>query len=187
MSRIKLATAATAALLLTAPMAQAEPFHFGGFYAGGHFGYMDVDAGFGSGDGTMGGLQAGYNSVNGTFMWGVEIDFSLTDASPCCDIDVGPFATLRPRIGYAVDNWLLYFTGGIASVQVEDFDAFDGTYGWTLGAGVERMVGDIVGVKLEYRYMRFDDLEQGLSAPPASSSGDDFDMHTVMVGVNFHF
>ena len=173
-------------------MAQASPFEFGGFYAGVHLGYMDVEAdsdgggGSVSGDGLMGGFQAGYNVVNGNFMWGLETDFSLTDASPCCSIDVGPMATLRPRIGYAADDWLLYVTGGIASAQFEDFDAFDGSYGWTLGAGAEYLVGDIVGVKLEYRYMRFGDVEQGIVSP-LGDSGIDFDLHTVMGGVNFHF
>ncbi len=192
MSRIKLATAATAALLVTAPMAQASPFEFGGFYAGVHLGYMDVEAdsdgggGSISDDGMMGGLQAGYNVLSGNFMWGIETDISLTNASPGGVIDVGPIATLRPRIGYAVDDWLLYVTGGIASSQFEDFDAFDGEFGWTLGAGGEYLLGDIVGVKLEYRYMRFGDVEQGIVSP-LGGSGIDFDMHTVMAGVNFHF
>ena len=192
MSRIKLAAAATAAILVTASMAQAAPFEFRGFYAGVHMGYMDVEAdsdgsgGSISGDGTMGGFQAGYNFVTGNFMWGIETDFSLTDASPCCGIDVGPTATLRPRLGYAVDDWLLYVTGGIASAQFEDFDAFDGEFGWTVGAGVERMVGDIVGVKLEYRYMRFGDVDIG-PLSPLGDSDIDFDLHTVMAGVNFHF
>jgi len=188
MSRIKLAIAATAALLVAAPVAQAAPFHFAGFYVGGHFGYMDVDGdgGVGSGDGTMGGLQAGYNVLSGNLIWGVEFDVSLTDAEPCCNIDVGPVGTLRPRIGYAVDDWLLYATGGVAAVQFGDFDAFDGSFGWTVGAGVEHMLGDIVGVKIEYRYMRFGDVEQGI-ASPAGNNGIDFNMHTIMGGVNFHF
>ena len=90
MSRIKLAIAATATLLVTAPMVQAAPFEFAGFYAGVHAGYLDVEADFdggggtSSGDGLMGGVQAGYNVVNGNFMWGFETDLSLTNASPCC-------------------------------------------------------------------------------------------------------
>ncbi len=192
MSRIKLAIAATAALLVTAPVAQAAPFEFAGFYAGAHVGYLDVEADFdggggtSSGDGLMGGLQAGYNFVDGNFMWGFETDISLADASPCCNIDVGPIVTLRPRIGYAVDDWLLYVTGGIASAQFEEFDAFDGSYGWTLGGGVEYLVGDIVGVKLEYRFMRF--VNADFDAFTGTGDSDiDLDVHTIMAGVNFHF
>ncbi len=104
MSRIKLATAATAALLLTVPMAQAAPFHFAGFYADGHFGYTDVEAEFDLGGiklsdgGLMSGLQAGYNVLNGNLTRGVEIDISTINASPSgtcafntaldCDIDI---------------------------------------------------------------------------------------------------
>jgi outer membrane immunogenic protein len=192
MSRITLATAATAALLVTAPMAQAAPFEFKGYYAGVHAGYMDVKAdsssssGSISGGGSMGGFQAGYNFVTDNIMLGVESDFSLTDASPCCSIGVGPIGTLRPRLGYAADDWLLYVTGGVASAQFEDFDPFDGEFGWTVGAGVEYLLGDIVGVKIEYRYMRFGDVDQGI-ASPLGGAGIDFDMHTVMGGVNFHF
>lgn len=192
MSRINLATAATAAFLVTASAAQAAPFEFKGFYIGVHAGYLDVDAssssssGSISGGGTMGGFQAGYNYVNDNFMWGLETDISLTNASPCCDIHVGPIATLRPRVGFAVDDWLLYATGGIAAAQYEDFDAFKGEFGWTVGAGIEYLVGDIVGVKLEYRYMRFDNVEQGI-ASPLGGAPIDFEMHTVMGGLNFHF
>jgi outer membrane immunogenic protein len=209
MSRIKLAIAATAALLVTAPMAQAAPFQFAGFYAGGHFGYMDVDADFDGGgnlsnDGTMGGLQAGYNVVSGNFMWGVETDVSLTSADPdgtcpfnsslSCKIDVRQMATLRPRIGYAVDNFLIYATGGVAGTRfkLKSRDAGGaqvskrktGLFGWTVGAGVEYMIGDMVGVKVEYRYQQFGDFDE-FKGPDGNEI--DFDMHTVMGGVNFHF
>jgi outer membrane immunogenic protein len=213
MSRIKLATAATAALLLAAPMAQAAPFHFAGFYAGGHFGYLDAEAEFDSGgnslsnQGLMGGLQAGYNVLNGNMIWGVEVDISGTDANPSgtcafntaldCDINLGPIGTVRARLGYATGDWLFYVTGGAAAthyevdsqtkaggVTVDDADG--GVFGWTAGAGVERMVGSLVGVKLEYRFMSFSDAEFDSWL---GSSDDDlsFDMHVIMAGVNFHF
>lgn len=213
MSRIRLATAATAALLLTAPMAQAAPYHFAGFYAGGHFGYADAEAEFDlggnsiSGDGLMGGLQAGYNVLNGNLIWGVEIDISGMNAEPSgtcafntaldCEINLGPTGTVRGRLGFASGNWLLYVTGGAAATHYEldsEFkiggatvdDANGGVFGWTVGAGIERMVGDLVGVKLEYRYMRFDnaDFDSWLSS---SDDDIDFDVHTIMAGVNFHF
>ena len=160
MSRIKLATAA---LLLAAPMAQAAPFHFSGFYAGGHFGYTNVDADFDlggntlSGEGLMGGLQAGYNALNGNLIWGVEIDISGMDANPSgtcafnsaldCDISLGPIGTVRGRLGYASGNWLVYVTGGVAATHYEldsktkiggvtVDDANGGVFGWTVGAGV---------------------------------------------------
>jgi len=213
MGRIRLVTAATAVLLLTAPMAQAAPFHFAGFYAGGHFGYTDADAEFNrggnnlSGGGAMGGLQAGYNILNGNLMWGVETDIFASGAGSdgtCgfnatldCDIDFGIAATLRGRLGYATGDWMVYVTGGVAATryeldsatkadgtQVDDADG--GVHGWTVGAGVGRMVGDMVGVKLEYRYRRYDNADFD-SFRGSGNTDIDVDMHTVMAGVNFHF
>lgn len=210
MSRIKLATAATAALLVTASMAQASPLDFAGFYAGVHVGYLDataeLDGSGGSNDDgqSMGGVQAGYNFFNGNFMWGIETDFSLTGSNPdgacpfnsalSCEMDVGPMATLRPRIGYAADDFLIYATGGAAAARFEvdatfpgggsAGDSDSGVFGWTVGAGVEYMIGDIVGVKLEYRYLRFGDFDD-IKSPDGSKL--DVEMHTVMGGLNFHF
>ena len=195
-------------------MAQAAPFHFAGFYAGGHFGYTDADAEFDVGgnsisdEGLMGGLQAGYNVLSGNLVWGVEIDISGMNASPdgtCafnstldCEIDLGPIGTARARLGFATGNWLFYVTGGAAAthyeldsetkaggVQVDD--ANGGVFGWTAGAGVERMVGDIVGVKLEYRFMRFVGADFDASTCGGCDSDIDLDVHTIMAGVNFHF
>lgn len=216
MSRIKLAIAATVAFLVTAPMAQAAPFHFAGFYAGGHFGYANMGTEFDiasdsfSDGGIMGGLQAGYNVLNGNMIWGFEADISGSTANPTdtcaynsaleCDIRLGPIGTFRARLGYASGNWLFYFTGGAAAAHFEldsEFkaggaqvdDANGGKFGWTIGAGIERMVGDLVGVKLEYRYMRFveADFVPFLCGPGSCDAGFDFDMHSVMGGVNFHF
>jgi outer membrane immunogenic protein len=213
MGRIKLVIVAAATFLLTGPIAQAAPFHFAGFYAGGHFGYTDADAEFNlggnnlSGGGAMGGLQAGFNVINGNLIWGVETDIFASGAGSdgtCafnaaldCDIDFGIAATLRGRLGYATGNWMVYVTGGVAATRyeldsatkidgTEVDDADGGVYGWTVGAGVERMIGDMVGVKLEYRYMRFDNADFD-SFQGSGNTDIDVDMHTVMAGVNFHF
>ena len=210
MSRVHIAAAAAAAFLVTASMAQASPFEFRGFYAGGHFGYTDTTADFDSGgnlddEGVMGGLQAGYNYVWDNFVWGVEIDISgsdITATGTCpynaklnCEVSTGLMATARARAGYAVDDFMFYVTGGAAGArfridsdnfgtQVDDVEG--GAFGWTVGAGVEYLIGDIVGVKLEYRYMKFGgyDFDPFLGTP---SQDVDFDIHTVMAGVNFHF
>lgn len=239
MSRIQIAAAATAALILATPTAQAAPFEFAGFYAGAHFGYMESSADFGkvsrsgpirddlengpqevsllssdflfvgsdgggdiSGGGLMGGLQAGYNMMFGNIMVGVETDISLTGANPdgaCpnnsaakCEVDLGPMATLRPRVGYAVDDFLFYATGGAAGSRIDtqtrgggsSDENEQGIFGWTVGGGVEYLVGDIVGVKLEYRYLRFGDFDN-IKAP--SGAKIKIDTHTVMGGLNFHF
>jgi outer membrane immunogenic protein len=160
MNKTHVAGAAIMAVLIGAPVAQAAPFQFAGFYAGGHFGYSAMDADLSGSDfndgGTMGGLQAGYNFINGNFMWGVETDISGNGMSPdgvCpydanfnCNIQAGIMGTVRPRIGYAFDNFLVYATGGFAAgrFQITSTDSLgriadnfhDGEFAWTLMAGV---------------------------------------------------
>lgn len=208
MSRIQVAAVATAALLATTTMVEAAPFEFRGFYAGAHAGYTDSEADFASGGnlddkGSMGGLQVGYNFLNGNFLYGIEFDVSLTGTKPSgtcpdslansCEIDSGPMATLRARLGYAQDDWLIYVTGGAAGSRFEldvdgDSTGTAGLHGWTVGAGAEYLLGDIVGVKLEYRYLQFGDFG-GFEAELEGPSGTDIDvnMHVIMGGINFHF
>ena len=159
------------------PPMEAEPL-WTGFYAGlnvgGAFGSSRnafTVAGFGlpsfttSLDGVIGGGEAGYNWQTGPWVLGLEANFEGSGLSggrnaPCLPPLCGAlaasyaqrlswFGTLRPRIGYALGNWLFYATGGGALGQVEtnataavgSFVAADsrgGTRdGWTLGGGVE--------------------------------------------------
>jgi opacity protein-like surface antigen len=211
MRRIHFAAYAAAALLTAAPAAEAAPYDFGGFYFGGHVGVTDAEIDFDgfSGDldekAVVGGFQVGYNVLSGDFLWGVETDLTLSSAhmeGTCpyngqlsCDILASPVATVRPRVGYLNGDWLFYATAG-AAVGVFKIDArdaggnqFDDTdetdVGLAAGLGVERMLGDTVGVKAEYRYMQFWDVRF-----ESESGGDpkaDFSSHSILIGVNWHF
>jgi opacity protein-like surface antigen len=58
--------------------------------------------------------------------------------------------------------------------------------GFTLGVGLEHMLGSTVGVKAEYRYYHFDDIDfDSKSVDPTPDA--DLDMHTFMLGLNWHF
>ena len=207
MSRMGLAAAA---LLLSTSVAQASPFEFRGFYAGFHAGYVDATTDVTGGDldggSAMGGAQFGYNFLNGNLLYGVELDFSLAGVGPegtcpyasaSCDLDMGPMGTLRGRLGYAFDDWLIYATGGAAASHFEfeqsggpggTSHSKGGLHGWTVGAGVEYLIGDIVGVKMEYRYLRFGDFG-GFEDEVEDGLGNDIDvhMHVIMGGINYHF
>jgi opacity protein-like surface antigen len=211
MTKFKLAAIVGTAAGLMAGSAAAAPFEFAGFYAGGHFGYMDTNAEVAtdstSGNGLMGGLQAGYNVINDNLMYGVETDISLTNADPdggcdyagvggSCDFDMGPIATLRARIGYASGDFLLFATGGVAAArysmtsfdgnaaQVDDLDK-GGRFGWTAGAGVEYMLGDMMSVKLEYRFLQL--LDKDFTSLAVGGTEIEMNSHTIMTGVNWHF
>jgi len=132
--------------------------------------------------------------MSGSLMYGVETDISGIAGEPdaacgqlgTCSVDIDLAATLRPRVGFAMGDFMVYATGGIAAARFDlNFpggDSTEGDYGWTLGAGVEYLVGDIVGMRLEYRYMRFDNVDFGGGLPSA-----DIDVHAVLGGINFHF
>ena len=132
-------------------------------------------------DGVIGGGEAGYNWQTGPLVLGLEANFEGSGLSggrnaPCLPQLCGAltasysqkfswFGTLRPRIGYALGNWLFYATGGGALGQVEtnataaagSFVAADrrgGTQdGWTLGGGVEVALAPRWSAKIEDLYL----------------------------------
>jgi outer membrane immunogenic protein len=75
------------------------------------------------------------------------------------------YATLRGRLGYAVDKWLLYVTGGAAWARIDSSEwnilnpiptallQTDTRTGWTVGAGIEYAVGWGWSVRSEYLYI----------------------------------
>lgn len=217
MSRIRIVLAATATAILAAPIAQAEPSEFRGFYAGAHAGYINAEADFdGGGDldegGTIGGLQIGYNVLTGgNLVWGIETDVSLTGADPdgtCpvdsalnCSVDIEGMGTLRARVGYASGDWLLYVTGGAAAAHFDvrsrgaagSSNDDEGEFGWTAGAGIEYLVGGgkpghkNVGLKVEYRFLQFPNFDIDRLPTSGDPAIIDLDSHVVMFGVNWHF
>jgi outer membrane immunogenic protein len=86
--------------------------------------------------GILGGVQAGYNWQAGSFVFGLEGDISFTDwnkgttvfdadfdtvdglapgdAYGTSSTDIDLLASVRGRVGYAMDSVLIYGTGGVA-------------------------------------------------------------------------
>jgi outer membrane immunogenic protein len=95
-------------------------------------------------------------------------------------------ATLRGRIGYAMDRLLIYGTGGLAVGRVEVDDTVGPTseaateVGWTAGAGIETALTDQVLGRVEYRYT---DLGSSSFTPGSVSTTS----HDVMFGIGFKF
>jgi outer membrane immunogenic protein len=152
-----------------APAVVPVAYNWSGFYVGGHIGHswgdkdwvqtfsrfpdgtslpLDRAVGPASVDGFLGGVQLGFNWQAGQWVFGVEGDWSWSDASGCsfhggtpatgrgtgfdfsgyfgCT-DVNWFATVTGRIGVAFDRALLYAKGGIAFADEEHFIGFNGT------------------------------------------------------------
>jgi outer membrane immunogenic protein len=166
-------------------------------------------------DGPFVGGQVGFNlQLGGGFVLGAEGDYAgmglhddeiqgdPTENPPGpadtwlseSDLEIDQLASIRARIGFAMDDFMPFITGGYAWAHAErkvnnDFVGIlsDENWheGWTIGGGLEYLVSEHWSVKAEYRYYDFGS-ETYLPNPITGGVDMDFDMHTVQVGVNFH-
>ena len=151
---------------------------FGNFSANATYGPFTADLGSESASGIAGGGQAGAQMEINHFVFGVEADFqgSSQDHSDTYNYLGTPvsvsasmpwFATVRGRLGYAVDNVLLYGTGGWALVDGKLSGSALGVtasiekshLGWTAGGGVEWAFAPHWAAKVEYLYMDSGNIE----------------------------
>jgi len=118
------------------------------------------------------------------------------------DRNIDWMASIRGRLGYAADRWLIYFTGGGAWADVNyrtDFTGFGFNplsanktlSGWVVGGGVEYAVTNNWTVRAEYLYYDFGD-ERLVNLSPViigASSITTFDtkVNVVRAGVNYKF
>jgi outer membrane immunogenic protein len=179
-----------------------------GLYGGGGWGSHDRSntAGFTNSYNSSGGLlglTAGYNwQFNNPLVVGLEGDIAWSNVrgddggigGTLDSTDYRWIGSLRGRLGYAIDNWLLFGTGGWAFANVRHFnnggagDSFDNTMsGWTLGGGVEYAFMPNWTARLDYRYFNFGSYSR--TAPtngvvPYSVSNT---LQTVTVGLSYKF
>ena len=141
----------------------------------------------------LGGFQAGYNWQMGQFVYGAEADIQASAA----DDTFAPwkfsnpwFGTLRARGGVAMNNILLYVTGGFAYGKVEGeglgFSESKMQYGYTLGAGMEVGLTPNWTAKIEYLYVDLGDTDCGVLVCGLPTNVD-FHAHVVRGGVNYKF
>lgn len=169
---------------------------------------VDADDG-----GYFSGVQAGYNVQFGSIVLGVEADISYADATTKEFVlgagnnvsyfrqDLDFFGTVRGRVGFALDNVLVYGTGGLAGADITNRVAFLGEggrafqftgkkdeteYGYTVGGGVEfalppalsrfAFIGTLLGatavtVKAEYLYFDLGKTNVPVNAVPRVGVG----------------
>jgi outer membrane immunogenic protein len=137
------------------------------------------------------GAKAGYNQQWGSFVLGLEGDISSFHFNPTVANAGNPFvtfpgfgsaqmstnvetswlATIRGRVGFALDHWLLYGTGGVAFANVKysnsyrafsphgfgfDFETATASQtrtGWAAGAGVDYALYPHVILSAEYLHV----------------------------------
>jgi outer membrane immunogenic protein len=126
------------------PAAMTSPtplaFNWTGFYAGAHGGYSLPD-GAGLNDSYEIGGQVGVNRQFGQVVLGIEADGGAVDWGP-----VTAVGSVRGRLGYALDRFLPYVTGGMG---IED------AIGWSLGAGVDYAITDRWSIGVDYLHGDF--------------------------------
>ena len=169
----------------------ASVYSWTGPYAGLNLGYQwaKVTNNVTEPTGIAGGGQLGYNWQLGQFVFGLETDIQASAA----DDTFAPykfsnpwFGTLRARIGYAINNVMLYGTGGLAYGELKgEFFGLEEDktlVGWTAGAGIEYGFTQNWSAKLEYLYM-------DLASRTYSITGVDNGLHSsfLRLGVNYHF
>lgn len=180
-----------------APMAAV--YNWTGFYlgiVGG--GAWEASSGDPKMQGGFVGGTAGYNWQAGNIVFGLEADGAWADVSASATAlgvtlssKTDALGTVRGRIGWAVNNVLLYGTGGYAwidnkltlsalGVSVSDSKFHSG---WTVGAGVEAFFAPQWSVKGEYLYRSLGGETYFSGTLPTGT----LNFHTVQVGVNYHF
>jgi outer membrane immunogenic protein len=146
---------------------EVQPVYWAGAYAGTDVGAAWSNA-FGSA-GAIGGLYAGYNwQFAPQWLLGVELDGSWTEFNR-----VSWLASIRGRVGFtAIPTVLLYLTGGLASIDIDNSIATLGgsnqaRSGWVIGGGLEWAPwGGNILVRAEYLNYNFN----GAVAGPLASS-----------------
>jgi outer membrane immunogenic protein len=158
------------------------------------------------------GGAAGINYQLGEYVFGIEGDGDWTNlhgnsGSSCGAIStvVTPpvssqtqsqwLATVRGRVGYAVDRILLYCTAGAAFGNIQTglnppstFDSSVET-GWTVGAGLENAFAQNWTAKIEYLFV---DLPNGSCTTIGNCGGAagsivTFNENIIRAGLNFKF
>lgn len=143
---------------------------WGTFSANSKFGPFTADLGSVNPRGFIGGGQVGGQIQYQHVVYGIEADFqgsSQRDTFGIFTARMPWFATVRGRLGWAVDNVLLYGTAGMAIVDGKlSASAFGVTadkekshIGWAVGGGVEWAFAPHWAAKVEYLYMDSSNIE----------------------------
>jgi outer membrane immunogenic protein len=195
---------------MKAPPVVPVGFNWTGFYvgvnAGGGFGissfnFPQTPTGNFKTSGFIGGGTAGYNYEIGQFVLGAEgdIDGATTRGSKVClagkaicQTKNDWLGTARGRVGYSIDRFLPYVTGGLAVGDIKATDTpFAGMTktkaGWTVGGGVEVAVVGNVSAKVEYLHVDLGSINCGIACGVAAPTPVKFREEIVRGGVNYRF
>ncbi|MHA7970582.1 outer membrane protein [Rhizobium terricola] len=139
-----------------------------------------------------GSVYGGYNMQNGQIVYGAEADLGYNgedgNAGAGYTGTQGVNGSIRGRVGYDMNPFLIYGTAGVAAANHKLESATDNderlAAGYTVGAGVEAMVTDNITARVEYRYSDYQKRDFDLDGATVTKGFDD---HSVKVGMGVKF
>jgi outer membrane immunogenic protein len=196
-------------------MAPAPAFSWTGFYLGANAGYgsaraassvtvagatTEIDSG--SLNGAVLGGQLGANWQVNALVLGLEGDLQWADQKQSATVAgitgthrINTFGTIRGRLGYAFDRWMLYGTAGWAygtyrtELTVPPFatvSASSSRGALAVGGGVEAAFANNWTAKLEYLYLDTGKVAETTGLPGVTVNTQVKD-HLIRLGVNYLF
>ncbi len=188
------ADAVGSAYSYNAPVA-AGPHDWSGNYVGGQVGATSgggFPSPFASRTKALGGIVAGKNMQSGNIVFGAEVEGNFGEAEYKIHrggrLQQSWNLNAKGKVGYAVNNTLLYGTAGYGVARFKAQSARTDGPGWQggflLGAGVEQVISGPISVKAEYDFQRFNDAHSEVGG---ISQSDDLKSNSIKAGVNYHF
>ena len=188
----------------------APVYNWGGFYIGANGGYSFGSSTWTPGtssfnvNGAVAGGTVGANFQTGSVVFGIEGDWDWSNitgsttagtAAPClgttCTTADSWLATLRGRVGYAVDRVLIFGTAGGAfgdiKASIPAGTTTTNKAGWTAGGGLEFAITDNITAKGEYLFVDLTNGSCTVGACGAASPSVKFYTSVIRAGLNFKF
>lgn len=158
-------------------------------------------------DGAFGGINIGYNHQTGYWVWGGELVLNIAGiddtyrstiraADDAMTTDVEFFLTAAAKVGYAMNNTLIYAKGGYSGGSVEtllvDTVGTAGRWsdvewhnGYMVGAGVDHALSNGIIIGLEYNFIDLGSATHAtINVPPGGPITPG--AGAVRTDVNFH-
>jgi outer membrane immunogenic protein len=149
-----------------------------------------------AGDGIMGGFVAGYNWQFNHLVVGIEADASYGKIDAKNSIDEVEYkipwlATARARLGYAMDDTLIYGTAGVGVMEgrmfLPEFGEKDKKthLGFVIGGGIEQAFSENLRGRIEYIHGNFENKVYEFTPGTVDLEVDD--LHLVRAALVWNF